>query len=169
MMSKTGGRRQTMGKIAVGLLTLALFGWLSVTPVPAAPAPVGDYALFNSATDTSVQAGATGDVNATKPTSFTVNITMTNSGDAGHVRVTYQGLEPKSVDYAIPADTTLQISLAGGGIPGEDQIITVTKVGAAAVLTGQISLTTSKGKPHPDLPGQTTKPTLYCSTTVTGP
>jgi hypothetical protein len=152
-----------MRKIAVSMLALALFGWLSVTPVLAASK--ADFALLNMpGGDVSVQAGATGyQGNKFKPTSFVVHITMTNGGVDGHVKVAYQ--DGDGVNFAIAANATLQISLAGGGTPGVDQIITVTGINGA-VLVGQISLITDNGQPHPDLPGQTTPRAVnFCSTT----
>jgi hypothetical protein len=170
-MIKTGRRGQVMRKIAVCILALALFGWLSVTTVTAYP-PRADFALYDQESvghtpDVSVQAGATADSAALplKRTSFVVHITMTNRGDCGgengFVKVKYQ--DGDFVDYAIPKDTTIQISLAGGGTPGVDQIITVSGTGGA-VLVGQISLITDEGKPHPNLFGQTVTPRNYCST-----
>ena len=151
-----------MKKIVVCVLVLALFGWLSVTTAPAGPKT--DHALLNGpGADTSVQCGATkiekpGGVITYKPTSFTVHITMSNIGVNGFVRVTYQDTD--FVDYAIPAGTTVQISLAGGGTVGVDQIITVTNGGSGAVLVGQISIITDDGaKPHPAL-----DPINYCTT-----
>ena len=146
-----------MKKIVVCVLALALFGWLSVTTAPAGPKT--DHALLNGpGGDTSVQCGATkiekpGGVITYKPTSFTVHITMTNRGDLGgangFVHVAYQ--DGDFVEYAIPAGTTVQISLAGGGTPDVDQIITVTGTGGA-VLVGQMSIITEDGaKPIPPL------------------
>ena len=132
---------------------MGLVGWLSVT-TDAAP-PKSDFALLDGpGGDTSVQCGATtpamvAGVPVLRPTSFIVHITMTNRGDLGgtngFVRVTYQDTD--FVDYAIPAGTTLQISLSGGGTVDVDQIIKVTNGGSGAVLIGQISLWTDKGKP----------------------
>jgi len=150
-------------KIATSLLTLTLFGWLLSTPVAASKT---DFALLNMpGGDVSVQAGATNPQGKNfRPVSFVVYITMTNGGADGFVTVTYQ--DGDLVNYAIPANTTMQISLAGGGTPGVDQIITVTGT-SGAILVGQISLITDNGHPHPNLPGQTTpRASIYCSTTA---
>ena len=90
---------------------------------------------------------------------------MSNRGDLGgadgFVRVTYQ--DGDFVEYAISQNTTLQITLSGGGTPNVDQIITVSGTGGA-ILVGQMSLLTELGKPHRDLLGQTTPPRIFCST-----
>jgi hypothetical protein len=158
-----------MKKIAVCILALALFGWLSVATSTAAPK--SDFALYDQESvgytpDISVQCGATNSQGKSfKPTAFVVYITMTNRADLGgtngFVRVTYQ--DGDFVEYAIPTGTTLQITLAGGGTPDVDQIITVTGAGGA-VLVGQMSLSTDQGKPHRDLFGQTKNPSSFCST-----
>ena len=116
--------------------------------------------------DVSVQAGATaGSPTHPKPAAFTLHISMTNRGDLGgtngFVRVTCH--DGDFVDDAIAEDTTPQLTLAGGGTPGVDDIITVTGQGGA-LLIGQISLITDKGKPHPDLAGQTGA--SFCTTTA---
>ena len=161
-----------MRKIAVCVPALALVGWLSVTTASAAPR--SDFALYDQepgVADVSVQCGGTtpavvAGVPVLKSTSFIVHITMTNrsalGGLNGLVHVAYQ--DGDFVDYAIPVDTTVQISLSGGGTPGSDQIITVTGIGGA-VLVGQMSLWSDKAKAHKDLPGQTVPPTIFCSTT----
>ena len=138
-----------MRKLAVCVVALALVGWLSVT---IAAADKSDHALLNGPEcDTSGQCGATkieniNHVPVNKPTSFIVHITMTNRGDLdGFVRVTYQ--DSDFVNYAIPKGTTVQISLAGGGTPNVDQLITVTNGESGAVLLGQMSLITEDGKP----------------------
>ena len=158
-----------MKKIAVCILALVLLGWLS--PASSSAAPQSDFALYDQETvgytpDISVQCGATNSEGKSfKRTAFTVYITMTNRGDLGgvdgFVRVTYQ--DGDFVEYAIPQNTTLQITLSGGGTPGADQIITVTGTGGA-VLVGQMSLLTEQGKPHRDLFGQTKHPRIFCST-----
>jgi hypothetical protein len=146
---------------------LALFACLSVGASSAAPR--SDFALYDQETavaDVSVQCGATNSQGKSlKRTAFTVYITMTNREDLGgangFVRVTYQ--DGDFVEYAIPVNTTLQITLSGGGTPGVDQIIKVTGTGGA-VLVGQMSLSTETGKPHGDLFGQTTPARIFCST-----
>ena len=152
----------------VGVLLLALtLGW-SVTTAQA-DAPVTDHALLNEpGGDTSVQCGAIKAPGKPKAAAFTMYITMTNRGDSGlggvngFVRVTY--LDTDFVDYAIPVGTTLNITLAGGGTLGVDDIITVTGDGVGgAVLIGQVSLHTHHGKPHPNLPGQDGND--FCTTT----
>jgi hypothetical protein len=156
-----------MKKITVCFLTLTLFAWLSVAASSAAPR--SDFALYDqesTVADVSVQCGATNSQgNSLKRTAFTVHITMTNREDlggvGGFVHVEYQ--DGDFVEYAIPANTTLQITLSGGGTPGVDQIIKVTGTGGA-VLVGQMSLLTETGKPHRDLFGQTTPARLFCST-----
>jgi len=158
-----------MKKIVVCVLALGLFGWLSVAASSAAPR--SDFALYDQESvgltpDISVQCGATNSEGKSfKRTAFVVYITMTNRGDLGgangFVRVTYQ--DGDFVEYAIPQNTTLQITLSGGGTPGVDQIITVTGTGGA-VLVGQMSLSTADGKPHRDLFGQTQPPRIFCST-----
>jgi hypothetical protein len=158
-----------MKKIAVCLLVLVLLGCLST--VTSAAEPRSDFALFDQESvgytpDISVQCGATNPKGRSfTATAFVVYITMTNRGDLGgmdgFVRVTYQ--DGDFVDYAIPKNTTLQITLSGGGTPGVDQIITVTGTGGA-VLVGQMSLSTDQGKPHRDLFGQTRNPSIFCST-----
>jgi hypothetical protein len=74
-----------------------------------------------------------------------MHISMTNrsliGGTNGFVRVSYR--DGDFVDYAIPVDTTLNLTLAGGGTPEADDIITVTGTGGAK-LVGQVSLSTDK-------------------------
>jgi hypothetical protein len=79
---------------------------------------------------------------------FTMHITMTNRGDAGgeagFIRVTYRDLD--GVSYAIPTNTTVQISLVGGSIPGVDDTIKVSGDGAGgSVLVGQASMLADLG------------------------
>ncbi len=153
----------------VFILTLALVGFLF--PGALIAAPKSDSATYNqgaSRRDISVQCGATNSFgNLFRPTAFTVYITMSNRGDLGgmdgFVRVTYE--DGDFIEYAVPLNTTLQITLSGGGIPNVDQIITVSGTGGA-VLVGQMSLLTEQGKPHKDLLGQTRTPTIFCSTQV---
>ncbi len=131
--------KTTMKKAFVGVLTLAL---VSAWPVTTALAgsPRSSHALLSEpGGDTSVECG-------TRPARpFTMHITMTNRGDlggvAGFVRVTYQ--DGDAVEYAIPANTTVQISLAGGGVAGVDEVINVSGDGpGGSVLIGQASLLT---------------------------
>ena len=147
-------------------------GMLFLTPMLAgADVFRSDFALLDQepgVADVSVQCGATaGGVHKPKPGAFTMNITMTNrsslGGAAGFVRVTYNDAD--FVDYAIPVDTTLNMTLAGGGTPGTDDIITVTNGGSLAVLVGQVSLLTSNPvKPISSLPGQNGGKN-FCTTT----
>ena len=158
-----------MRKLAVCVVALGLVGWLSVTT---AAADKSDFALLNGpGGDTSVQCGATKPelklgVLTFKPTAFVIHITMSNRAAVDAlIHVDYQD---DAVEYAIPAGTTVQISLAGGGSPGSDQIITVKQAGGA-VLQGQISLITDDGKPHPNLPNQAlVHPGNYCTTCPPG-
>lgn len=129
-----------------------------------------DFALLDqepTVMDASVQCGAirgSSDHGRMKPAAFTMFITMTNRSDLGgangFVRVMYR--DGDFVDYRIPVDTTLSMTLAAGGTVGTDDIITVTGTGGA-VLVGQASLATDRGRPHPDLPGQDGK--SFCTTT----
>ncbi len=156
-----------MKKITVCILALGLMGWLSAATSTAAPK--SDFAVYDqgpSTRDISVQCGASNSMGYSfKPTAFTLYITMSNRGDLGggngFVRVTYQ--DGDFVEYAIPQNTTLQITLSGGGTPNVDQIITVAGTGGAT-LVGQMSLLTEQGKPHRDLSGQTKPPSIFCST-----
>jgi hypothetical protein len=127
-----------------------------------------DFALLDqepTVMDVSVQCGAIrGWSDHMKAAAFTMFITMTNRSDlggtSGFVRVTYR--DGDFVDYRIPVDTTLNITLAAGGTVDRDDIITVTGTGGA-VLVGQASLLTDRGRPHPDLPGQDGR--SFCTTT----
>ena len=158
-----------MKKIVVCILALGVLGWLSTATLSAAPR--SDFALYDQESvghtpDISVQCGATNSEGTSlKRTAFTVFITMSNRGDLGgvdgFVRVTYQ--DGDFVEYAIPQNTTLQITLSGGGTPGVDQIITATGT-SGAVLVGQMSLLAEQGKPHRNLFGQTKPPRNFCST-----
>jgi hypothetical protein len=66
------------------------------------------------------------------------------------------------VDYAIPVDTTVQITLAGGGTSGTDDVIEVTGTNGAK-LVGQVSLMTQNGVKHNSLLGKN-----FCTTTPFG-
>ena len=91
-----------------------------------------------------------------------MHITMTNCGDLGgtngFVRTRYH--DGDFVDYAIPVNTTVQISLAGGGTPGTDDGIVVTSTGGA-VLIGQASIIVSAG----GKPLTAVSSTSFCTTT----
>ena len=154
-----------------GSMTLALASIVTFTPVASSrvkTALVGpltsDFALLDqelTVGDKSVQCGATsGNATTPSPTPFLMHITMTNRGDLGgvqgFVRTTYH--DGDFVEYAIPANTTVQISLAGGGTAGVDDEIVVTGTGGA-VLIGQASIAVSSGgRPLPDLAS-------FCTTT----
>ena len=100
-----------------------------------------------------------------RPAPFTMHITMSNrsviGGVNGLVHVKYH--DGDLVDYAIPVDTTVQITLAGGGSPGTDDIIEVSGTGGAK-LVGQVSLITENGvKPNSLVSAQS-----FCTTTPFG-
>ena len=126
-----------------------------------------DFALYDqegSTPDVSVQCGAA-QAGGRQPAPFTMYITMSNrtdiGGTAGFVQVKYH--DGDLVGYAIPADTTVQITLAGGGTPGTDDVIEVTGTGGAK-LVGQVSLMTQNGvHPKPLLGGKS-----FCTTTPFG-
>src|SRR5437016_2119941 len=154
--------KKQMQVALAGSMTLALASIVSLAPVASSPvktASVGpqtsDFALLDQpGGDKSVQCGATGGTTTPSPSAFVMHITMTNRGDLGgalgFVRTTYHD-NGDFVDYAIPANTTVQISLKGGGTPGVDDEIVVTGTGGA-VLIGQASVTASSGgKPLPAL------------------
>jgi hypothetical protein len=112
------------------VLTWALLGmWLVTAALADSPRARGT--LFNEpGGDTSAQCSSTG--------GYTMHITMTNRGDFGTIRVTYGDLD--TVDYAIPANTTVQISLAGGGTSEIDRAIKVSGDGpGGSLLVGQVS------------------------------
>ena len=141
-------------KIFVWASVLVFAGLWSVSSAVAGPQRT-DFALLDmepTNPDTSVQCGAIkANPLSPKPAAFTMHITMTNRGDLGgvdgFVRVKYRDLD--FVDYAIPKNTTVQISLAGGGSPGVDDAIGVTGVGGA-VLIGQASVILhTDAKPNP--------------------
>ena len=159
-----------------GSMTLALASIVTLAPVASSPVKtalvgpqISDFALLDqelTVGDKSVQCGATSVSNTPSPTAFVMYITMTNRGDlglggaSGFVRTTYHGGD--FVDYAIPVNTTVQISLAGGGTPGEDDGIVVTAK-SGAVLIGQVSIVApSGGKPLPALSPS------FCTTTKVG-
>jgi hypothetical protein len=158
-----------MNIVLVGVLLLVLAGLLPVS-APRADEEKSDFALLDqepTVQDVSVQCGASMGHHHAKRQAFTMHITMTNRGDSGlggtngFVRVTYHDTD--FVDYAIQVGTTVQITLAGGGTPGVDDIIKVTSQGGA-VLIGQASLITDEdAKPHPLLDGHS-----FCTTTANG-
>ena len=147
--------------LATGIVVLSL-------PIAAQAGPQrSDFALLDmepTVADVSVQCGAK-KANDQQAAPFTMHITMTNRGDLGgvngFVRVTYRDTD--FVDYAIPANTTVQITLAGGGTPSVDNLVKVTGTGGA-LLIGQASVILhADAKPHPLLGG-----TAYCTTTPAG-
>jgi len=155
-----------MKSMLLSLTGLASLGFLAA--LPATPGTRTDFALLDmepGVGDVSVQCGAiTGSTKKPKATPFSVDITMTNredlGGTDGFVRVTYN--DDDFVDYGIARGATVQISLQAGGTLGVDDLLTVTGEGGA-ILIGQLSIITAKGKPHPDLAGQDGD--SYCTTT----
>ena len=164
--------KKQMAVALAGSMTLALASIVTLAPVAssrvktaiAGPATT-DFALLDqelTVGDKSVQCGATGGTTTPSPSAFVMHITMTNRGDLGgalgFVRTTYHD-NGDFVDYAIPANTTVQISLKGGGTPGVDDEIVVTGTGGA-VLIGQASIAVSSGgRPLPSLAS-------FCTTTT---
>ena len=163
--------KRKMEVALAGSMTLALASIVTLAPVASSRVKTGsagpattDFALLDqelTVGDKSVQCGATSG-NTTTPSlsPFAMHITMTNRADLGgvqgFVRTTYH--DGDFVEYAIPANTTVQISLAGGGTPGVDDEIVVTGTGGA-VLIGQASIAVSSGgRPLPDLGS-------FCTTT----
>jgi hypothetical protein len=144
-------------------LALAIFAWpLAVR----ADNQKSDFALFDqegATPDVSVQCGA--QARGQKAGPFVMYITMSNrsaiGGVSGLVHVKYH--DGDLVDYAIPVDTTPQISLAGGGTPGTDDVIEVTGTGGAK-LVGQVSLLTQNAVKAPALLGGSS----FCTTTPFG-
>ena len=167
--------KRKMEVALAGSMTLALASIVTLSPVASSPVKtalvgpqISDFALLDqelTVGDKSVQCGATsGNATTPSPTPFLMHITMTNRGDLGgvqgFVRTTYH--DGDFVDYAIPANTTVQISLAGGGTAGVDDEIVVTAKGGA-VLIGQVSIIVpSGGKPLPALSPS------FCTTTKVG-
>ena len=143
-----------------------LLAWLltALRPVTTVRADLkrADFALLDqepTAGDKSVQCGATGPV----PDGFVIHITMTNRGDLGgadgFVRTKYH--DGDFVDYSIPVNTTVQISLVGGGTPGVDDGVQVTNGGSGARLVGQASILAQGGSvPLPPISA-----TSFCTTT----
>jgi hypothetical protein len=123
------------------LIVVFLGSW-SIAPALASSVRAS-FALFNEpGGDTSVQCDA-----ALSP--FTMHITVTNQGDLGgadgFVRVTYR--DGDFVDYAIPANTTLQISLIGGTTSRIDNVIKVSGDGnGGSMLIGQVSALADLGR-----------------------
>jgi len=124
-----------------------------------------DFALLDqepTVGDVSVQCGTTGPL----PDGFVIHITMNNRSDLGgtdgFVRTKYH--DGDFVDYSIPVNTTIQISLVGGGTPGVDDGVQVTNGGSGARLTGQASILAQGGStPLPAI-----SPTSFCTTTSSG-
>ena len=184
-------KKEVRVMLLVLVVSVAVIGWPLLTPNVGADdndnnnnggRPRADFALLNmepvplppsTGPDVSVQCGAIqGSSSNPRRTAFTMFITMGNRGDSGlggvdgGVRVTYQ--DGDFVDYPIKAGETLQMSLAGGGTPGVDQAIKVSSSPgplAGAVLIGQVSLITDRGKPNPVI-----DPTgiSFCNTTPAG-
>ena len=168
--------KKQMQVALAGSMTLALASIVSLAPVAsshvktALAGPVAsDFALLDqelTVGDKSVQCGVTsGNTTTPSPSPFVMHITMTNRGDLGlggangFVRTRYH--DGDFVDYAIPVNTTVQISLAAGGTPGTDDGIVVTSA-SGAVLIGQASITVSSGgKPLPAISS-----TSFCTTTT---
>ena len=160
------------GGTAFSLVSVVILALLTIWPVTttlAQGAVVSDFALLDqepTVNGVSVQCGALKTLGP-PPTvvAFVFHTTMTNRGDLGgangFVRVTYHDLD--FVDYAIPVNTTVQISLAAGGTVGVDDAIKVTS-GGGAVLVGQASITVQQGaKPNPAISS-----TSFCTTTRNG-
>ena len=160
--------RKTTKVVLAGVMTFALVSVVSlvlltngaVRTVLASGPQLADFALLDQETgvgDKGVACGAVG-------TAFEAHITMTNrsdiSGADGFVRVKYH--DNDFVDYAIPVNTTVQISLVGGGTPGTDDGFQVTNGGSGARLVGQASilLHTSGAKLS------AISSTSFCTTTV---
>lgn len=162
---------------ATAALILGLTSVAQAEPPPHSGGAQSDFALLDeepTVNDQSVQCGAykelDGDPDAIDgddlPAAFRVFITMGNRDDSGFpgtdgfVRVTYA--DSDFVDYAIPVGTTLNLSLAGGGTLGVDELITVTS-GGGALLIGQMSIyldsQSPKIVPHPSLE-------FFCTTTL---
>lgn len=148
----------TIKNTFVWVLAFALVGlWL--VPTALAGPQKSDFALLDeesTVADKSVQCGATkASPSSPKPAAFTMHITMSNRGDLGlggvdgKIRVKYADTD--FVDYLIPLNTTVQISLAGGGTPGVDDVITVCGDGTGgSVLIGQASIILhTDAKPNP--------------------
>jgi len=148
--------------VLAGLLTVSvLVGLWPVTTVRA-DLKKADFALLDqepTVADKSIQCSAMGPL----ANGFVINITMTNrtalGGTAGVVRVRYHDRD--FVDYEIPVDTTIQISLVGGGTPGTDDAVQVTNGGSGAHLTGQMSILAQGGA----VPIASITGTSFCTTT----
>jgi hypothetical protein len=146
---------------AYGVALAAVAAW----PIAMAYAR-SDFALYDqegASPDVSVQCGAT--FSRTKPGPFTMYITMSNrsaiGGVNGLVHVKYH--DGDLVDYAIPVDTTIQITLAGGGTIGTDDVIEVSGTGGAK-LVGQVSMSATPGIKPNSLIGAPS----FCTTTPFG-
>jgi hypothetical protein len=165
-MMRNRSEKRNVWKLFVPGLVFAVF---AAWPIVMAHADdqKSDFALFDQegvTPDVSVQCGA-GKAGGHQPGPFIMYITMSNrsaiGGVSGLIHVKYH--DGDLVDYAIPVDTTVQITLAGGGTPGTDDIIEVTGTGGAK-LVGQVSLMTQNGiKPKGLLGGSS-----FCTTTPFG-
>ncbi len=151
-------------KLFVFGLAVAVFAAWQVA-VARADDQRSDFALFDqegATPDVSVQCGAA-KADGHQPAPFTMYITMSNrsaiGGVSGLIHVKYH--DGDLVDYAIPVDTTVQITLAGG-TPGTDDVIEVTGTNGAK-LVGQVSLMTQNGVKHNSLLGKN-----FCTTTPFG-
>ena len=157
-----------MTSALVSVVILALLTIWPVTTTLAQGTVVSDFALLDqepTVNDVSVQCGAVKTLAPPTAVAFVFHTTMTNRADLGgangFVRVTYR--DGDFVDYAIPVNTTVQISLAAGGTMGTDDAIKVTS-GGGAVLVGQASITVQQGaKPNPAISS-----TSFCTTTRNG-
>jgi hypothetical protein len=155
-----------VSRLLVSSLALAVFAAWPIALVHADDQKA-DFALFDqegATPDVSAQCGAA-KAGGNQPAPFVMYITMSNrsaiGGVSGFVHVKYR--DGDLVDYAIPVDTTVQITLAGGGTPGTDDVIEVTGTGGAK-LVGQVSLLTQNGiKPKGLLGGKN-----FCTTTPFG-
>ncbi len=166
----------TITAAAALVAALGFAGTAWAVPKDSAGGAEADFALLDeepTVEDVSVQCGAfrdidrSGTVNAgDEPAAFLVHITMTNRGDLGGadggVRVTYKDTD--FVDYPIAAGETVNITMAAGGTPDVDDLITVTSSPgplAGALLIGQMSIFVDRKKavPHPDVAPS------FCTTT----
>jgi hypothetical protein len=128
--------KEIMHKAVICVFTWVLLGtWVATLAL--ADSPRSRFTLLNEpGGDTHAQCSAAAP--------FTMHITMSNRGDAGFIRVIYGDLD--GVSYAIPANTTVQISLAGGSTTGLDDDIMVTGDGpGGSLLVGQVSVLAGAG------------------------
>lgn len=171
--------KESIKKYAAWAVTLALLQVGAWPVTPALAADKSDFALLDqepTVADKTVQCGALKSEDLLpKAVPFTLHITMTNRSDSGiggmngFVRVKYH--DGDFVDYAIPVNTTLQISLAGGGTLGVDDAIQVGSKGGAKLI-GQISIIGKDLKPFALISTTslcTTTPLLGTSPVLTTP